>query len=119
MGWRFVLSLLFAFVVAVFAILNASDVHINFLVWQGDISQALVIIISAIFGAVIVLLLGFIKQIQLKMAVKTERKAVGALQEENKILLAKLELVNEQLTYMAEVQFQNQPEAAEEAPSQE
>lgn len=104
MSWRFVLSLLFAFAVAVFAIQNAGAVHINFLVWEGDISQALVILLSAIFGAVIVLLLSLIKQIQLSLAVKSERKNGSTLLEEKKALQAKLEQALDQIAQMKAIE---------------
>lgn len=107
MGWRFVLSLVFALVVAVFAIQNAGAVPINFLVWEGAVSQALIIIMSAIVGAVIVLLLSLIKQIQLNLAVKSERKTGSVLQEEKKTLQeekkalqARLDQATEQLTQL-------------------
>ena len=56
MSWKFVLSLLFALVVAVFAIQNAAAVDVQFLKWEVSISQALIVLIAAIIGALIVLL---------------------------------------------------------------
>ena len=58
---RFILSLLFATIVAIFALKNANEVLIDFIFNKVYISQALIIFISAILGAVIVAILGSIK----------------------------------------------------------
>lgn len=56
----FMMALLFAFIVAVFAIQNTESVSINFLFWQYQgISKVLVILVSAVVGAVVVMFLGF------------------------------------------------------------
>lgn len=86
MTTRFVLSLLFALLVTIFAIQNAVTVTINFLFAEFDISQALVILISAVLGAGIVLLLGTIKQIKSNLKLRNLSKTVAKLEEENKVL---------------------------------
>lgn len=93
MGWRFVVSLLFALVVAVFAIQNASSVNIKFISWQLSISEALVILISAIFGAMIVLLLSLVQQIKLKATIRSSNKKISSLENENQQLMIKVEEV--------------------------
>ncbi|MDD4237258.1 MAG: LapA family protein [Desulfotomaculaceae bacterium] len=56
----FILALLFALSVAIFAIQNTESVSINFLFWQyPGISKVLVILSSAAVGAVMVMFLGF------------------------------------------------------------
>lgn len=60
----FIFSLLFSILVVVFALQNSGSVTINVLTEQYTMSQAIVILISAIFGAIIVLLLSMVKQIK-------------------------------------------------------
>lgn len=85
---RFIISLLFAIIVAVFAIQNAGSVEINFLFAKFTISQAVVILASAIVGALIVLLLSLIKQIKQNMKIKQLNKEIEALIEERDKLQA-------------------------------
>ncbi len=75
--FKFVISLLFAVLVAIFAIQNSALVEISFLFAKFSISQAVVILVSALAGAFIVLLLSLVKQIgqnkiikQLKLEIK-------------------------------------------------
>lgn len=55
----FILSLIFALVVAIFAIQNTEQISINFLFWQfSEISKVVVILASATVGAMLVVFLG-------------------------------------------------------------
>ena len=67
---RFIISLIFSALVAAFAIQNADSVNIRFLFYEFNISQAIVILGSAILGAIIVVFLGLIKQIRQGMKIK-------------------------------------------------
>lgn len=61
----FVLPLLFALTVAVFAVQNTEQININFLFWQfKDISKVIVIIASALFGSLVVMFLGLSWQLK-------------------------------------------------------
>lgn len=86
MAVRFIISLFFAILVALFAIQNASAVEINIFFAKYTVSQALVILISAILGGIIVLLLGLVKQIKLNLKIKSTSKTIAKLEEENKVL---------------------------------
>jgi len=56
----FILALLFALIVVVFAIQNHEAINIKFLVWQfKETSKALVILVSTAIGALMVVFLGF------------------------------------------------------------
>lgn len=90
MGWKFVLSLFFALVVAVFAIQNADAVAVKFLAWNISISQALIVLISAIFGAIAVAMLGLISQMRLKSTIRSDKKEISSLSSEIDNLKAKL-----------------------------
>jgi uncharacterized integral membrane protein len=88
---RFVISLVFAILVAIFAIQNSSIIVINFLFTQFSISQALVILISAVIGAIIVMILAAITRIKLSMKLNLSIKAITKLEEENKLLAERIE----------------------------
>lgn len=90
----FILSLVFATIVAIFALNNADKVLIDFIFNKVYISQALVIFLSAILGAVIVAILGSVRVLKLKKEVKELNKRNEFLTNENdnfKILLTERE----------------------------
>lgn len=91
MDWKFVLALVFALIVAVFALQNAGAVDISFLTMELSISQALVILISAAFGALAVLLLSLVRWIKCQSKIKSQSKTLSALEQENRQLKMKLE----------------------------
>jgi uncharacterized integral membrane protein len=82
LGWRFILSLGFSIVIALFAIANAGSVRINFIFAIYEVSQAIVILLSAIVGAVIVMLLSIVKNIKLNMKISNQEKVISDLQRE-------------------------------------
>lgn len=91
MEFKFVVSLVFAILVAVFAIQNAGSVEVKFFLAKFTISQAVVILISAVVGALIVFLLGLIKQIRQNLKIKQLTKEVELLKAQNDELEVKLE----------------------------
>lgn len=82
MPLAFIFSLLFSVLVVIFALQNSANVTINFLFVEQTISQAIVILISAIFGAIIVLLLSMLQQIKLNMKIRNLTKTVNKFEEE-------------------------------------
>ena len=88
MGWRFILSLGFSIIIALFAIANAGSVRVNFIFAVYEVSQAIVILISAIVGAVIVMLLSIVKNIKLNMRISSQEKVISELQREKEKNLA-------------------------------
>ncbi|SMB81087.1 Protein of unknown function [Desulfonispora thiosulfatigenes DSM 11270] len=97
MDWKFSLSLLFAVLVALFAIQNSGTVEINFLFVNFSASQALIILISAAFGAVIALLLSLVKQYQQSRKLKECKQEKEILEKDKKQLEQELELKNQNL----------------------
>jgi uncharacterized integral membrane protein len=91
MDWKFVVALIFALLVAVFALQNAGAVDISFLTMELSISQALVILISAVFGALVVLLLSLVRWIKCQTKLKSQSKSISTLEQENKQLKMRLE----------------------------
>lgn len=86
------LAIVFALLVAIFAIQNAVVVEINFLAWKfPQMSLVLVIFGSAAFGAFFVFLLGLFKQLRLI-------KEVRELRGQNKNMSEKIEQLEQMLT---------------------
>ena len=78
----FILSLVFALIVAIFGIQNATVISVNFFFTKVNISLALIIFISTIIGAIIVTLLGMKKEFDLRHANKQLTKKAELLQSE-------------------------------------
>ncbi len=93
MDWKFVVALFFALIVAVFALQNAGAVDISFLTMELSVSQALVILISAAFGALVVFLLSLFRWFICQSKIKTSAKTINVLEQENKQLKMKLEMM--------------------------
>ena len=93
----FIFSLIFAAIVAVFALNNADKVLIDFLFTKVEISQAIVIFASAILGAVTVSILGLFKNLNFKKEVKELNKKVDSIETERKNLELLLEERGEEI----------------------
>jgi uncharacterized integral membrane protein len=79
----FIVSLLFACLVAIFALQNSSTVAIQFLTWElTDISQVLIIFTSAAIGALAVMFLGLGKQLKLIFQLRQLTHQKKQLEEE-------------------------------------
>ncbi|MGE5573274.1 MAG: lipopolysaccharide assembly protein LapA domain-containing protein [Bacteroidota bacterium] len=78
-----IIGLAFALLVAVFAIQNSTPVTVTFLRWHlVDVSLALVILGSAVAGAVVVGLLGAVREIGLRLSVRSFRGKAERLGQE-------------------------------------
>lgn len=91
MDWKFVVALIFALIVAIFAIQNAGVVEVSFLTFELSMSMALVILISAVFGALVALMLSLIRWFRAKTKEKNASKTINKLEQENKQLKTKLD----------------------------
>ncbi len=91
MAIRFIITLLFAVIVTLFAVQNSGSVEISIFFAKYNVSQALVIFISAILGAIVVLLIGMIQQFKLNLKIKNYTKTVHQLNEENQVLKQQIE----------------------------
>jgi len=79
----FLFGLLFAVLVAVFALQNPEPVDIDFLAWHfTQISKVLVILVSTATGALVALLLGFSRQLRRYLYIRRLEGEVEALQKE-------------------------------------
>ncbi|MFF2483375.1 lipopolysaccharide assembly LapA domain-containing protein [Paenibacillus sp. NPDC058071] len=72
-------GLVFAFVIAWFAVINVDKVQVNFMFTKTQIPLILVILASTLFGGVTAFLFGFIRQFRLQRTVKTLEKKIAEL----------------------------------------
>ncbi|MDR7870686.1 MAG: LapA family protein [Tissierellaceae bacterium] len=103
MEFKFIVSLIFAVIVAIFAIQNAGSIDVRFFFAKFRISQAVVILGSAIIGAIIAVLLGLIKQIKLSMKVKQLTKEVDNLNKSNLDLQTRMQELNKTINKDSEI----------------
>lgn len=101
MTWRFIVSLLFAILVSLFAIQNSSVVPINFFFAEFNVSQALVILISVVIGSIIIMLLEVIRRIKLNHKIKGLNKTIQELEEQNSQLKQKVEELSKPQTELS------------------
>jgi uncharacterized integral membrane protein len=80
----FVVGLIFAVIVTVFAMANARPVEINLLFTKFYASQALLIFFSAALGAVLVTFMGLIRHFKLTGELRTLRKENEKLRNQSK-----------------------------------
>ncbi|GCD08859.1 LapA family protein [Clostridium tagluense] len=97
MRFGFIISLLFAILVALFGIQNSSVISINFFFTKFNISLALIIFVSAITGAIIVTLLGLQKEITLRRGNKRLTKKAKNFEIQNETFKNKIETLETQI----------------------
>ncbi|HHW56906.1 MAG TPA: DUF1049 domain-containing protein [Clostridia bacterium] len=85
-----ILALIFAIIVAIFAIYNAGPVDIKFLHWQYSISQALVILLSTAIGAIIVGIIGVFAQIKYSTTIRGLNNKIKELEKEKEEMHQKI-----------------------------
>ncbi|MFT5872297.1 MAG: putative integral membrane protein [Clostridium sp.] len=81
----FIISLIFAILVALFGIQNSAVISVNFFSVNFNISLALIIFVSAIIGAIVVTLLGLQKEFSLRRANKRLTKNADNFKSEIEI----------------------------------
>ena len=79
----FVLSLLFSILVAVFAVLNSNVVPIKLYWVDYQLSQSLIILISAILGAMVAIFLGIFSKVKSRLKIRELNLAVNSLEQKN------------------------------------
>ncbi len=81
-----VLALIFCLLLAVFALANNQMVEINYLYGSVELSAVLVILGSAALGALVVFILGLVKNIQGRLKLRTLRHEIKDLQGKLQII---------------------------------
>ncbi|NLZ90955.1 MAG: LapA family protein [Clostridiales bacterium] len=84
MQLTYILALLFALVVAIFALLNAQPVTVDFIFNEFQISLALVILVSAFAGAIILGFLGIFRQVKGSFKSREMNARIKKLEEQLK-----------------------------------
>ena len=82
-----VLALVFAIIIAVFAVQNTMMVVIRFFLWEANTSLVIVVLIAAAIGAVMLFLVNLLKNIGIKKEMKDLRRQVALLTTEKDKLL--------------------------------
>lgn len=91
----FIISLIFSGVIAFFALINGETVSIDLFFYKLEASLALVVLASAILGAIIVTLLGLAQYIKMKMEIKKMAKENQELTRKNQELMKQVKDVND------------------------
>ncbi len=76
-----IFGLIFAILIAIFAIQNASIVALNLLMWKFEISLAVVVLGSIIFGALVIGIFSYFKQFQLRRKNKNLKLEMESLKD--------------------------------------
>jgi putative membrane protein len=80
--WSLILGLLFALIVAIFAVANVASVSVNYLIGVAEIPLILIIISSALLGGLVVGMFGIFRQYKLQWKVSKMEKELSQLREE-------------------------------------
>ena len=81
MQWRAVIGIVFALVVAVFAVVNVSVEPINYVFGVAHLPLVLIILGSALLGALAVAALGFVGRMRLLSENRNLRKSLTQMEE--------------------------------------
>ncbi len=77
--WNFILGLIFALIVAIFAVVNVDSVRVNFVFGHTEIPLILIILGSALLGGLIVGMFGIFRQYKQQRQIKKLEKEIEQL----------------------------------------
>lgn len=80
--WNLILGLLFALIVAIFAVVNVASVRVNFVFGYTEIPLILIILGSALLGGLIVGMFGILRQYKQQRLIKKLEKEIEQFKEE-------------------------------------
>ncbi len=92
----FIFSLIFSVFIGLFALRNGGPVSIDLFFTQITMSQALVIIASALLGALVIYFLNFFKIIHFKKEIKTLNKKSETVEFDIQLLNDKILILEEE-----------------------
>ncbi|WP_409227396.1 LapA family protein [Gudongella sp. SC589] len=93
----FILILILAIIIGIFALSNSDVVEIDFVFARVMLSQAIVIFISVLLGAAVATLFGVLREMKLKKQIKEQRNGMESLKSENQSLIMRVNEKEEQL----------------------
>lgn len=99
----FILSLIFTGIVAVFALNNSEVVNIDLIFTTISVSQAIVILISALLGAIVVAILGFFRKIKMNREIKSLKEEKENIATERASLIEQLESKDKQIMSLYDI----------------
>ncbi len=77
--WNFLVGLLFALIIAIFAVVNVDSVRVNFVFGYTEIPLILIILGSALLGGLIVGMFGIFRQYKQQRQIKKLEKEIELL----------------------------------------
>ncbi|RFB19331.1 DUF1049 domain-containing protein [Bacillus sp. HNG] len=80
--WNLILGLLFALIVAIFAVVNVDSVKVNFVLGYTEIPLILIILGSALLGGLIVGMFGILRQYKQQRHIKRLEIEIEQIKEE-------------------------------------
>ncbi|MFG6114213.1 lipopolysaccharide assembly LapA domain-containing protein [Halobacillus sp. MO56] len=81
--YYWILALIFALLIAVFAVINVDPVEVNYLFGTGEAPLILVILISVLMGGIVTAALGAVRVYRLQREVKKLRSKQGNKESRN------------------------------------
>lgn len=84
MRGTFIILLIFALLVTIFTVQNATVITVKFFMWEVNVSLALIILICLMIGAIVTIFLGIKKEIKLKKENKKLLIEISRLKENSK-----------------------------------
>ncbi len=79
MQFNLIISMVFAVIIALFAVANSEPVSINLIFRTYELSQAVVILVSAVVGALMVFVLNLLSKAKQAMKAKNLKKEIKEL----------------------------------------
>lgn len=101
----FVIMLILAVIIAIFAISNSAVVTIDFIFTQVVLSQAIVIFICVLLGAILASVFGYVRIISLRKETKELKKENERIQVEVDGLQVQVDQLTEELKEKEEEEF--------------
>ncbi|MDR4886241.1 lipopolysaccharide assembly protein LapA domain-containing protein [Fredinandcohnia sp. QZ13] len=80
--WNLILGLIFALIVAIFAVVNVDSVKVNFVLGYTEIPLILIILGSALLGGLIVGMFGILRQYKQQRHIKRLEKEIEQIKGE-------------------------------------
>ena len=93
----FILILVLAIIIGIFALGNSDVVEIDFVFSKVMLSQAIVIFISVLLGAAIATVFGILRVMKFKKEIKEQKNSMEILKSENQSLIKRVEEKEKQL----------------------
>ena len=91
-----IIALIFAIIVAIFSIQNSGPVSLVFFTWEFTTSLVVILLASAVLGAIIMWVISSFKQLKLKKEIRDLKKEIRNLDKEvEKIMKEKEEIAKE------------------------